>query len=399
MNRLEFKNVMDVLGIDNKVSNIKGRYGSTEDVHSWNDFKIYFYGSYYSVVEGKIPLEVAKIIYDKYPNNPYSIRVAGGADDNKPSDWAKSEEYNKFVNAAFEVFKEDCNYFNKYKAVINNKKQKILEKDPESLYIDMYHIDTKEGLLILITELQDYFIRKILNNPNIKGQVVMQSKLLAEVNRRLIKQSNPYLSTNQWIKEQDIMILEKTKNRQSDDEQENKIRCLLNKFDEIINPFTNDEIEMLDPNNYTDKITFNCYGDENEINLTVIDKKTKFWAEHKRSEKFMTYGLYYGKKPRIHIHHYFDAKDENLRSPVEVICLSHSYDKFNDKREIDLRYDLTNGLTYKTYANEEEKQSITPEQKTLIINELQKAIQTAELITINNMSKPKEQKTIKKTVY
>ena len=71
MNRLEFNEVLKTLGINNPLISTTGRYGESEQVHFWQNIAIYFEGSYYTVVRGKVPLEVANIIYQKYPNNPY----------------------------------------------------------------------------------------------------------------------------------------------------------------------------------------------------------------------------------------------------------------------------------------------------------------------------------------
>ncbi len=38
-------------------------YKKNEQVYYWQDIAIYFDGSYYAIVEGKVPLEVANIIY------------------------------------------------------------------------------------------------------------------------------------------------------------------------------------------------------------------------------------------------------------------------------------------------------------------------------------------------
>ena len=69
MNKLEFKEVLNAFGINNHLMDTNGRYGSKEEIHFWNNIALYFGGSFYTVVMGKIPLEVANIIYEKYPDN------------------------------------------------------------------------------------------------------------------------------------------------------------------------------------------------------------------------------------------------------------------------------------------------------------------------------------------
>ncbi len=400
MNRLEFTKVMEVLGIDNKVSTITGRYGTTEDVYNWNDIDICFYGSYYSIVDGKIPLEVAKRIYDKDPKNLYSIRIDGGALDNKPIDCAVSDEYNKFVTTFFQLFKGKEVCLEKTDTILERKKQEILSHNPESLYIGTYHIDTKEGLLIFLTELQDYYIGKILNEPNINIQVAKQPELLGEINRRLIEDSNPYINVEQWLEKdsgydcegQTIKKGKTVDNYQKVDEEKNKIKILLKEFDETINPFINNNIKLLDPIEYSDKILFNCYADDNEVEFFVKDKTKKGQVEHRRNNEYLTYTLSYGEESWVCLHHYFVCKKENPLFFEEIVCLlSH-----NDSQSFDLRYNLTNGLAYRTYAKDEEKRPLTPSQKVLIIDELEKAIEVAKTITINNMGEFQTGKMLKR---
>jgi len=97
MNRLEFNEVIKAFGIGKPLSTTTGRYGSIENVHYWGGLAIYFGGSYYTVVNGRIPLEVANIIYGKYPNNPYNIRVDGGSSDWNPVSRAVDDKYEKEI--------------------------------------------------------------------------------------------------------------------------------------------------------------------------------------------------------------------------------------------------------------------------------------------------------------
>ncbi len=395
MNKFEFENVIDVLGINNKVPNQTDNYTSIRDIYDWNDFEIYFDDNRYSIIKGKIPFEVAQKIYDKYPNNPHSIRIAGGDLDNKPSEWAKNDEYDKFISTIFESFENDNNYSDTLEQIIKNMRLETLTKFQNQFYIDTYYIDTKEGLLILLTELQDYYIQRILNNPEVSIQVAKQPELMAEVNRRLIKQSNPYLNTDQWIKKQNAIILEETKNYQSNDKQDLEIRELLNEFDETINPFINDKFDMLDPSNYIDNISFSWDTDNNKTQFTILDNKTKFESKYTRDNNRLLYNFYYGKGLFISISHQYINENNESFEPIpseEVIYIYHNSYQHNKEKNIDIRYNLTN----KSYIQENQIKPITPEQKTFIIEELKKAIQVAKRTTINNMCVPKEPNNMRK---
>ena len=64
MNSVELKNVMDVLGIAKVGTTTNTRRGES-DLFTWDGLDIYFGGTYYTIVSGKVPLEVAQKIYDK----------------------------------------------------------------------------------------------------------------------------------------------------------------------------------------------------------------------------------------------------------------------------------------------------------------------------------------------
>ncbi len=385
MNRLESNTVLEVLGINNRISSIEGKSDVLEDVYLWNDFTIYFYGSDYTIVRGKVPLEVAQRIYEKYPENPYGIRVEGGANSNIPLEWATSEEYENFINESLNELKPD---FDKLEKVIFARRTEIFQNNPQSLYIGTYHVDTKEGLLILLTELHDHIASKQLNGEVLDSQVDKNAELLAEIIRRLIKRSNPCKDTGRWIKENNSILLKKTSNRKTADKQEKLIRELLNKFDSTVNPFINHEVEMLDPISYIDKVTIqlNAY-DDGTARLNIRDNQSDSWIEHNRNSEYISYGITYPEQPSItvNIHHYLGVR-KGSKEPENVICIDHIYPKFDDERSVDLRYNLIDGLAGTTYGD---KSPVTKEQKSLIIKELQKAIAKAENLTINNMAAKK----------
>ena len=64
----------------------------------WQNLEISEGDSYYAIVKGRIPLEVAQIICEKYPDNEYGIRIHGNRDREDPKEWAIDEEYETFVD-------------------------------------------------------------------------------------------------------------------------------------------------------------------------------------------------------------------------------------------------------------------------------------------------------------
>ena len=174
MNRLEFNEVMKAVGINNSLSTTEGRYGTREEVHYWNNLAIWFGGSYYTIVKGRIPLEVANIIYQKYPGNPYGIRVDGGCDDWIPIEHATDEKYEQdILNIDL-----DEDYHSQWK----NARRNFMRRNNGNKYLTTYHIDSKEGLLIFLTEIKDYYLRK---NNLPETEVEKYDELIAKITSKI----------------------------------------------------------------------------------------------------------------------------------------------------------------------------------------------------------------------
>lgn len=156
MKRLEFNEVLNAVGIYNPLTTMTGGYGNGEEVHIWQNLAIYFGGSYYAVVDGKVPLEVANIIYAKYPNNPYGIRINGGESDWDPREYARDDQYRREIQTYAEQYLDADQFL----ANCRRSRRNLLRRKNENKYIATYHVDTKEGLLILLLEMKDYFARK-----------------------------------------------------------------------------------------------------------------------------------------------------------------------------------------------------------------------------------------------
>jgi len=101
---------------------------------------------YYWVVEGYMPLEYAKQLYDNYHH--LDIRVAGNCGNVKPEEWSECKGYKKL-----------CEYHvNRYlnKEINMDELEKIGEKirlDGDQ-FVTSYHIDTQEGLNIFAKMVQ-----------------------------------------------------------------------------------------------------------------------------------------------------------------------------------------------------------------------------------------------------
>lgn len=192
MNRLEFNEVLKAVGINNHLVNTTGRYGTSEKVHFWQDMAIHFSGSYYTVINGKIPLEVANIIYEKYPNNPYEIRVDGGASNYIPIEHAIDDQYKKEIQEHLDAHLSTNEYLNRCK----KSRRNMLRRKNDNKYIETYHIDSKEGLIIFLTEMKDYYFRKQGLNEN---EIQKYDEILSTVSSEILKKVNPGINTYDWM--------------------------------------------------------------------------------------------------------------------------------------------------------------------------------------------------------
>ncbi len=352
MNRFEFNIVMKTVGINNPLTTTEGRYGTREDVHYWNDLAIWFGGSYYTIVRGKIPLEVANIIYEKYPENPYNIRVNGGCDDWNPIDWS------------------------------------------EGGYLKTYHIDSKEGLLIFLTEMKDYFLRK---NNLPETEVKKYDELLAKVNSEILKKVNPSISAFELMQgdEENKDNYNASIERDKRTEIGRLFRKAIFDFDKAVNPFLDESIELDDITNYIEKV--NISGDTfNSRNkkyikgcfLELSDPESYNKTIYKREDVGFSFELNYklGDEQYLNVHHYFSTSDNDESDKGEVISISYYGDN-----DTNIKFNITNGKAGETYK---EKTPANMEQICFVYDELLKATKLASEITTEKMMKKSNVKKI-----
>lgn len=385
MNRLEFNEVMRTVGINNPLLTTTVKYGSSEEIYFWQNLAIYF-GRSCAIVKGKIPLEVANIIYEKYPNNPYGIRIDGGCSDWNPNELCIDDKYKKDIQEYMEQNLDDYEYLEKCKEARKNLSHRV----NENKYIDTYHIDTKEGFVILLIEMKDYFSRK---QGLVETEVQRFDELMAIINSRILKKVNPYISTYQWMQTdpENSEIFLKTVENGRKTSFGKEFRDAIDKFDKVVNPFINEEVNLDEMINYLSKVNISSevYNSEDgmqrenccQVHITDIASKNKV-SYYRRPDGF-SYLLMYtlGDQQYLDVLHYYSTRGEE-KDRGEVIYINYFGD--NIPQEIDVRYNITQGIVGKTCG---EKKSITLEQKKWIYDELLKAINLASTITIDNMQK------------
>ena len=388
MNRLEFNEVMKAVGINNPLSTTEGRYNTRLEVHYWNNLAICFGGSYYTIVNGRIPLEVANIIYQKYPGNPYNIRVDGGCNDWNPIDWATDEKYEKDIQKYVEEDLGTDEYLSKCKNAERSFKRR---ENIDDKYLKNYHIDSKEGLLIFLTEMKDYFLRK---NNLPETEVEKYDELIAKITSEILNKVNPYISAYDWMQDDK----ENKNNYNSSVERYNKTKLgqLFRKavldFDKTVNPFLNEDVELDEISNYLKnvKINANTYNSEHGkyrqgcCSLEITDISTENKTTYYRSPDGFSFQLSYklGEEKYLEVLHYYSTSGNYESDKGEVIAIYYWGDNVENK--IDIRLNITNGKAGATY---DDKTPATPEQIAFVYDELLKATGYASSITIESMKK------------
>lgn len=348
MNRLEFEKVMETTGIKNVVGTYYGIDNIEGPIYEWNGFRFKFSGSYYTNVDGYVPFDLVNILFEKYSNNEYLVRWDGSSEQVIP--------------------RCGTNY---------------------------YDIDRKDGLLCFITELQDYFAK--LNNGNVEeSQVERQAELIGEVNEKLIKECKLELTTNMWIKKHNPNELI---DKKLVGEKDILIRKLLKEYDKVVNPFNSKSLNLVAPSEYSNKIRLGLYSDKKDFySMYICLRKSEDNAVgYSLNNQELLYKSCYieDKEKQVYFNHYYESQNLFTKKFNEVIKISHFYKKLDDERKVDIEYSLTTGLIGGHF---EEKIPVTEEQKQFIIEELEKAIEMAKKVTIDNMvvKKSVKKRTLKK---
>lgn len=309
--RIEFNEIMDVVGVYNPLVRTIGKF-VYEDVYIWHDMAIWFHGGY-AIVHGRIPLEVANTIYQKYPGNPYHIRVDGDLNDRNPNDCAIDD---KFEEERRKIVAQQDLSAAEFKTKIDKAFDELDGRNVDDKYITCYHIDTKEGLLIFLTEIKDYYLRK-KNLP--ETEVARYDQLLAESMHEVLRRTNPGVSAYDWM--------------QGDEENREKYNsaCQIQKrvnpcslfgayvraFDRAVNPFIDECVRFDEISNSFGKVYISVHstdfarGEYREgcCRMKIVDLATNNFVEYEREPHgFLFKSVYFDNGARLSVTHFFDSQ-------------------------------------------------------------------------------------------
>lgn len=307
MNKFELNTIMNVFGYEES------------SLYRVNECDIYHGGSYYAVVKGNTPYELALLIREKYDNDKYKIRVEGG----------REEEYPK--------------------------------KD-----IYTYHIDTKEGLVAYILERQNYYSTS-KESPNDLDNI------MKTVYTKILAATNPRLSIYDWMLDRENRKEYFKTLLNVNTGLDFKLRKKIDDFDNTINPFVKNDIDLNNQNFIVDGYNgkyenyFALIDQESDVMLSTYREKEGFTIEL-RVPLEKPYGSY--------VYHYF-------HKGVEVLAFE-TYDENGVSR---LEYNLTNNTIGPQYGD---KHQPSVKEKKLLIYNLGQYIDLASKVVERNLGAKKD---------
>lgn len=244
MNKFELDKTMEYFGY------------KKSDSYAVGNLTFYHDGRYFTIVKGKTPKELANLIYKKYDNNKYLIRVDGNNENYTPT----GDTYT-------------------------------------------YHIDTIEGLVAYLIETKNYY-SKMQNNPD------ELENILDSIYKKILENVNPQLNIYDWMLDRDNRKEYFKRLLSNNTYLDFKLRKQIELFDSMINPFANNFHDINDS-----KFIVRGYGyEEDESWFTLTDKESGVVFSTIRSKKGFVLKLHIPTdiSYELNVYHYFDKNGEKI---------------------------------------------------------------------------------------
>lgn len=320
LNKLEFEVTMKVMGIDKP---------------EWHGIILPFNSKEYNIVTGKIPYVVAKRLEKKYPNK---------------------QKHNKI-----------------------RQKKYYYKNDELMTYITRYVVDSKEELVSLLLDTQNYY----------KKTKTKEKDIVSKANKVLIDVIDPYENTQQWLNKNDMM--------NSNNKDVYDVSKFVDEFDLIVNPFCGDEIKLKDIDEYIENtsLMFSKEQDNQKFTMRIYNKhgSVEYIKSCESENNYLDYLIKYNDNTDCFykVEHYI-SKEKNENS-IAVSFYNLKDDCYQPFEE-DIKYDLISGLAFK--KDEIIGKPITLGQKQLLIIRLLEAMSVGTKITLDNMTKENKKIYLKK---
>lgn len=244
MNKFELDKTMECFGY------------KKSDSYAVGNLTFYYDGRYFTIVKGKTPKELANLIYKKYDNNKYLIRVDGNNENYTPT----GDTYT-------------------------------------------YHIDTIEGLVAYLIETKNYYSKTQTNPDELED-------ILDSIYKKILENVNPQLNIYDWMLDRDNRKEYFKRLLSNNTYLDFKLRKQMELFDSMINPFANNIYDINDS-----KFIVRGYGyQEDESWFTLTDKESGVVFSTIRSKDGFVLKLHIPTDTsyEIDVYHYFDKNGEEL---------------------------------------------------------------------------------------
>ena len=244
MNKFELDKTMECLG-----------YKADKDFYLVKGCKFYHDGfRYFTGVYGNIPRDLAKLIYEKYDNNKYKIRVEGAHENAIP---------------------------------VGN--------------VRTYHVDTIEGLVALILELKNYKIKDVSSEE--------LEEALQLIYKKILKSVDADVSVYDWMLDRENRKEYFKTLFEHNTLLDLRLRKKIVEFDNVVNPFYNNQLDMDDNSFIVNGIK--CTNGESRYSLT--DKESGISLYTNKSENGFVVKLFVpSESNEICIYHYYDGREEKV---------------------------------------------------------------------------------------
>ncbi len=344
MNKFEFTKTMKE--IHNAYPSIIEKID--DETYTIANLKIENVFDYCTKIKGKIPLVVAEYIYNTYPTERKYIRANGNTTEEPPSSYAMDDLYLKEIEINF-MLKLD-----EYQRRRKEARENMLARSNEHKYINSYHIDYKDDLIIFITELVRYL--KIKNS--LKIDIIDIEEMIYKVNQELLSAINPNITMEEWIHQQLI---------------ENALRRKIIEFDHTVNPFITNEIDKYLSDRINIDYNKNYSDSKKESTKVEIIRDNNIRYGFERSH----YGYMYYLKALINssplkICHYHTNRDTNQLGTGEIIAIDKLGQSVLFNNNIDLYYNLDQNICGTKYGS---MHPITEKEKRIVDKKLTEGIE------------------------
>ena len=142
-----------------------------------NNYQLSFNNNY-AIIKGKIPLSIANNIHNNGYDIKYKIKINGNNFGTDPIEYATDDIYEKELENISNNQVFISSFIDKFLEI----KESLNNRNDNNKYIKMYHIETKEGLDLLLNELNNYFIED-----NKKEETVIKYYLLCNKLKNIVR--------------------------------------------------------------------------------------------------------------------------------------------------------------------------------------------------------------------